>query len=85
MSDLEDSVDAYLDLRDQLEEAEAARDYFRGAFKSMSEHAGMLREALAWYADEAHYYNTGTETAMDDKGQRARRTLKRKEDGLNVR
>jgi len=26
MSDLEDSVDAYLDLRDQLEEAEAERD-----------------------------------------------------------
>ena len=44
-----------------------------------------LREALAWYADEAHYYNTGTETAQDDKGQRARRALKRKEDELNVR
>jgi len=85
MSDLEDSVDAYLDLRDQLEEAEAERDYFRGAFKGMSEHASWLRKELEWYADEDNYVRWARSTRQDapevaniddDRGKRARDALK---------
>ena len=53
MSDLEDSVDAYLDLRDQLEEAEAERDRLKDDFenlrvklRAMTDHRNQLREAL---------------------------------------
>jgi len=53
MSDLEDSVDAYLDLRDQLEEAEAERDRLKAALKRQLKtsvgfgfEARRLREAL---------------------------------------
>ena len=51
-------------LEERAETAEAERD--------------RLRESLKWYANDAHYYNTGCETAMDDKGERARKALEGK-------
>lgn len=34
-----------------------------------------LRKTLEWYGNLAHYYNTGRETVIDDRGRRARKEL----------
>ena len=77
-------VDELNDLREAKARVEAERDYFRGAFKGMSEHASWLRKELEWYADEDNYVRWARSTRQDapevaniddDRGKRARDAL----------